>query len=120
MTVSLGDNRYVQTRPPVNLYTDAHHGLFRIHGRNATGRALFHGAADVLTLGIWEVVGTPFEAIVDGTEIKVKVNYDEEERVDQVEVIEGMTKLEDVDSIAGTEKIERKSPEKTEPSAFDL
>ena len=85
-----------------------------------TGRALFHGAADVLTLGLWEVVGTPFEAVVDGTEIKVKISYDEADRVDHIEVIEGMTKLEDVDSIAGAEKGKRKSPESTEPSPFDL
>ena len=25
------------------------------------GRALFHGAADFLTLGLWEVIGTPVE-----------------------------------------------------------
>ena len=26
-----------------------------------TGRAVFHGVADVFTLGLWEVVGTPVE-----------------------------------------------------------
>ena len=30
----------------------------------STGRAIGHGAMDVLTLGLWEVIGTPFEAVV--------------------------------------------------------
>lgn len=30
------------------------------------GRALVHGAADVATFGLWEVLGTPAEAIFSG------------------------------------------------------
>jgi hypothetical protein len=37
------------------------------------GRAFFHGAADVFTLGLWEVVGTPTEAIFDGTKMACQV-----------------------------------------------
>ncbi len=48
------------------------------------GRAVFHGAADVLTLGIWEVIGTPVEGTFDGTEMAYEVRYDENDRVDQV------------------------------------
>ena len=49
-----------------------------------TGRALFHGAADVLTIGMWEVVGTPIETVVDGTDMKVEITYDSEEKVKHV------------------------------------
>lgn len=46
-----------------------------------TGRAVFHGAADVFTLGLWEVVGTPTEAILDGQDMAVQVNYDAGDKV---------------------------------------
>ena len=52
------------------------------------GRAVFHGVADVLTIGLWEVVGTPTEAIFDGDKMAYEVSYDEENRVDQVTVLE--------------------------------
>src|SRR3954454_7614264 len=31
------------------------------------GRTVGHATADVLTLGLWEVAGTPTEAVLDGT-----------------------------------------------------
>ena len=49
-----------------------------------TGRALFHGAADVLTIGMWEVVGTPIETVAAGTDMKVEITYDSEEKVKNV------------------------------------
>ncbi len=51
------------------------------------GRAVFHGVADVLTIGLWEVVGTPTEAIFDGDHMAYEVSYDEEDRIDQVTVL---------------------------------
>ena len=48
------------------------------------GRAVFHGAADVLTLGLWEVVGTPTEATFDGNRMSVEVRYDANDRVKEV------------------------------------
>lgn len=47
-------------------------------------RAVGHGVADVFTLGLWEVVGTPAEATLSGTEIAVKVTYDSSEKVEEV------------------------------------
>jgi len=47
-------------------------------------RAVFHGAADVFTLGLWEVVGTPTEAVFDGTKMGIEVTYDENDRVEHV------------------------------------
>jgi hypothetical protein len=45
------------------------------------GRAVFHGAADVLTCGLWEVVGTPTEGAFSGDEMAFEVVYDQEDRV---------------------------------------
>ena len=55
------------------------------------GRAAFHGVADVFTLGLWEVVGTPTEAIFDGSQMAYEVRYDEYDRVDQVNVLKKET-----------------------------
>jgi hypothetical protein len=52
-----------------------------------TSRAVFHGAADVLTLGLWEVVGTPTEAVFDGEQMAYQVSYDENSLVDEVVVL---------------------------------
>ena len=53
------------------------------------GRALFHGVADVFTLGIWEAVGTPIELIADGKEATLEVYYDKDNRVKTIKVISG-------------------------------
>jgi hypothetical protein len=52
------------------------------------GRAFFHGAADLVTLGMWEVVGTPFEAAVNGTDMKIQVTYSDD-RVKEVTYLPG-------------------------------
>lgn len=39
-------------------------------------RAVFHGAADVLTLSLWEIVGTPVEGTFNGDEMAYEVSYD--------------------------------------------
>lgn len=46
-----------------------------------TGRAFIHGAADFFTLGLWEVIGTPVEIAVRGTDMRLEVTYDESDRV---------------------------------------
>jgi hypothetical protein len=46
-----------------------------------TGRAIFHGLADVATLGLWEVAGTPTEAVWSGTKVSYEVTYDENNKV---------------------------------------
>tara|TARA_R110000765_G_scaffold206866_3_gene311901 strand:- start:37575 stop:37895 length:321 start_codon:yes stop_codon:yes gene_type:complete len=47
----------------------------------SAGRAIAHGAADFLTLGLWEVVGTPVEAVQKHTFWSLSVWYTEEDRV---------------------------------------
>ena len=54
-----------------------------------TTRALAHGVADVITLGLWEVVGIPAETYFSGTDVKVEITYDEDDCVQQVAVLEG-------------------------------
>jgi hypothetical protein len=48
------------------------------------GRAVFHGVADVFTLCLWEIIGTPTEGVFNGKEMAYEVSYDNNERVDQV------------------------------------
>ena len=51
------------------------------------GRAVFHGAADVFTLGLWEIVGTPTEGVFSGDEMAYEVSYDKDDRVDSVVIL---------------------------------
>jgi outer membrane protein assembly factor BamE (lipoprotein component of BamABCDE complex) len=53
------------------------------------GRAFMHGAADVATGGLWEVVGIPAEIWADGTEVQVLVTYDQDERVKYRRIFKG-------------------------------
>lgn len=53
------------------------------------GRAFFHGAADVMTLGLWEIIGTPTESIFNGNEMAFEVSYDENNKIDQVVALKG-------------------------------
>lgn len=48
------------------------------------GRAVFHGAADLVTLGLWEIVATPTEGAFSGDEMVYRVRYDANENVDEV------------------------------------
>lgn len=54
-----------------------------------TGRAVFHGAADVFTLGLWEIVGTPGESHFDGTDMTIEVTYDENNKVESSRILKG-------------------------------
>ena len=62
--------------------------IFKFHqgysGGAKAGRAVFHGAADVLTLGLWEIVGTPTEGVFDGNSHVYQVTYDENNRAAEV------------------------------------
>lgn len=51
------------------------------------GRAFFHGAANVVTLGLWELVGTPTEITFSGDEMAFQVKYDENDVVEEVALI---------------------------------
>jgi hypothetical protein len=49
----------------------------------SAGRAVAHGALDLMTLGVWEVLGTPIEAM-QGETFYVSVSYDEQGKVVRV------------------------------------
>lgn len=54
----------------------------------SAGRAAGHAAMDVLTLGLWEVVGTPIEGF-SGDTFTVSIEYDADERVTSINTTPG-------------------------------
>ncbi|MDJ0945702.1 MAG: hypothetical protein QNJ30_19715 [Kiloniellales bacterium] len=56
---------------------------YEIGDEPSAGRAVAHGVADVLTLGLWELVGTPIEAVQGETYI-TKITYDSRDKVRQI------------------------------------
>jgi hypothetical protein len=51
----------------------------------SAGRAIGHGAADLLTFGIWEVIGTPIESANQGEVKRVRVTYGSDDKVKALE-----------------------------------
>jgi len=58
----------------VNLYE------YEVGNDPSAGRAVGHAVLDVLTLGIWEVVGTPVEGF-QGDKRQVQIEYDENDHI---------------------------------------
>ena len=56
---------------------------YEIGNEPSAGRAIGHGVMDVLTLGSWEVVGTPIEG-VQGEKFNLYVTYRNDDRVENV------------------------------------
>ncbi len=59
------------------------------HGGVKAARAIAHGAATVATLGLWEIVGTPTEGYLNGTELSAEVRYDGGDAVALVKPLTG-------------------------------
>ena len=57
---------------------------YEIGDKPSAGRAVGHGVMDVLTLGIWEVVGTPIEG-VQGKKYHATITYDRDDKVTGIE-----------------------------------
>jgi hypothetical protein len=53
---------------------------YQIGNEPSGGRAIGHGVMDVLTLGLWEIVGTPIEG-VQGETYHATVTYDRSDKV---------------------------------------
>lgn len=53
-------------------------------GAAKAGRAFGHAVADIFTLGLWEVIGTPTEAVFSGDTVGYQVCYDKDERVQTI------------------------------------
>jgi len=65
--------------------------FFEVGNEPSAGRAVAHGVMDVLTLGVWELVGTPIEA-TQGDDMQVVVIYDAASKVETFHVTERETK----------------------------
>jgi hypothetical protein len=76
------------------------------------GRAFVHGAADVATGGLWEVIGIPAEIWADGTEVQVLVTYDQDEHVRYRRVFKGQEVFKDRSTTASGQsaKVAAKPP----------
>lgn len=55
---------------------------------NKTARAFFHAAADVWTLGLWELIGTPTEIIASGKKMQVEVTYNANDELELLRSID--------------------------------
>ena len=49
-----------------------------------TSRSFLHGAMNISTFGLWDVFGKPVESGFSGREVKVKVEYDANDRISHV------------------------------------
>jgi RNase H-fold protein (predicted Holliday junction resolvase) len=75
----------LQLGPPVKTVTLENNGRedvyeYEVGNDPSAGRAIGHGVMDVLTLGLWEVAGTPIEA-VQGSKHTITVIYDVQDKV---------------------------------------
>ena len=46
------------------------------------GRAFWHGAADVATVGLWELIGTPAETVFNGKKMSYELVFDEKDQLE--------------------------------------
>lgn len=53
---------------------------YQIGNEPSGGRAIGHGVMDLLTAGLWEIIGTPVEAFVGETR-RMTIYYDKNDRV---------------------------------------
>jgi hypothetical protein len=53
---------------------------YEIGNEPSAARAIGHGVMDVLTLGVWEVIGTPIEGF-QGEKHQATITYDQDDRV---------------------------------------
>jgi len=110
-------NLIAEYGPPISSETKngTRHDIFKFtqgySGEAKVGRALVHGAADVATLGLWEVVGTPVEGHFNGDEVSAEVMYDAQDRVTAVNPISGAEKI--TQSLAEADPSKTKKPTET-------
>jgi len=74
----------LQLGPPVQTSSNDLGGVtaiydYEVGNEPSAGRAIGHGLADVLTLGAWELVGTPVEA-VQGDKYRLTIVYDKDNK----------------------------------------
>jgi outer membrane protein assembly factor BamE (lipoprotein component of BamABCDE complex) len=78
-------------------------------GGSKAVRAVGHGVMSVLTIGLWEVLGTPIEGVADGQQMTIEVKYDKEDNVTSAKIFADGDLVKVVD---GNEVIEYEKPKK--------
>lgn len=77
----------LQLGSPVEIREDNGYRIdiyeYEIGNEPSAGRAIGHGVMDILTLGLWEIAGTPIEG-VQGEKKRLIVTYDEDDYVIKV------------------------------------
>lgn len=80
----------LQLGPPVEVREESGIRMdiyeYEIGNDPSAGRAIGHGVMDVLTLGLWEVVGTPIEGF-QGEKKRLLITYDDKDIVTKVGAI---------------------------------
>ena len=54
---------------------------------NKISRAVWHGAADVVTLGLWEIIGTPTESAFNGKKTSYEMIFDADDRLESYRLL---------------------------------
>ena len=75
---------------------------YEIGNEPSAGRAIGHGIMDVLTLGLWEAVGTPIEG-VQGEKKRLLITYDENDYVTKVGALPNPPKQNNADTATNSE-----------------
>lgn len=60
--------------------------------KESASRAVIHAAMDVITIGLWEIVGTTVEALV-GHQFTVTIKYDKNDKVIHVNTTDGHSSI---------------------------
>ena len=77
-------------QPAKTLMTDNERtDIFELERGNeqSMGRATGHAVMDLLTLGVWEIIGTPIEGFAGDT-ITLQIEYDANNKVQSVKTLE--------------------------------
>ena len=51
------------------------------------GRAFWHGAADVATVGLWEIIGTPTETVFNGKKTSYEILFDQNDNIESYKLL---------------------------------
>lgn len=54
---------------------------------NKVSRAVWHGAADIATLGLWEIIGTPTESAFNGKKTSYEMIFDADDRLESYRLL---------------------------------
>lgn len=60
-----------------------------------TARVFAHSTLSIATLGLWEITGTAIEGYARGTQVSLRIAYDDHDRLDWYEVLEGADVLDE-------------------------